>query len=184
MTTHPPIPCPNCSGMLHLQEKPRSWRGGSRFVYLCENWPQCRGLMSAHADGRPCGNPADAYTRKARSTVHALFDPLWLDAPAMYGPDCPLKPAALRRIARNRAYKWLAHHMGMPFKECHISMMDVEQLRHAWRTITKYNPTPESVRAWAKEKKYDTAAPGNPSQKAQAERLRTDQRSLQNGETV
>jgi hypothetical protein len=42
----------------------------------------------------------------------------------------------------------------MPFKECHISMMDVEQLRHAWRTITNHNPTPESVRAWAKEKKH------------------------------
>jgi hypothetical protein len=108
--------------------------------------------MSAHGDGRPCGNPADAYTRKARSTVHALFDPLWSYASAMYGPDCPLKPAALRRIARNRAYKWLAHQMGMPFKDCHISMMDVEQLRHAWRTIKKHNPTPESVRAWAKEK--------------------------------
>lgn len=96
MTTHPPIPCPDCSGMLHLKEKPRSWRGGSGFVYLCENWPQCRGLMSAHADGRPCGNPADAYTRKARSMVQ-LFDPLWSDAPSMYGPDCPLTPDPTHR---------------------------------------------------------------------------------------
>lgn len=184
MTTHPPIPCPDCSGMLHLKEKPRSWRGGSGFVYLCENWPQCRGLMSAHVDGRPCGNPADAYTRKARSTVHALFDPLWSDASAMYGPDCPLKPAALRRIARNRAYRWLAEHMGMPFKECHVSMMNVNQLRHAWRTIKKHNPTPESIREWAKEKKNAGTDTGSPSQKAQVQGLQGHQRSLQNGEAV
>ena len=150
---HPPIHCPDCSGMLHLQDKPRSWRGGSGVVYLCEHWPQCRGLMSAHADGRPCGNPADAYTRKARSTVHALFDSLWSDAANMYGPGCTLKPAALRRIARNRAYKWLAHHMAMPFKGCHISMMDIDQLRHAWRIINAHSPTLESVRTWAKEQK-------------------------------
>ena len=97
------------------------------------------------------GKPADAYTRKARRTVHALFDPLWRDAPAMYGADCPLKPAALRRIARSRTYMWLSHHMGMSHTDCHISMMDVEQLRSAWRTITNHKPTPESIRAWAKE---------------------------------
>lgn len=152
MHEHPPIPCPDCTGMLHLQAKPTSWRGSSRYVYLCENRPQCRGLMSAHADGRPCGNPADAYTRQARSKLHTLFDPLWQDAPSMYGPDCPHKPATLRRIARTRAYKWLAHHMGMPYRDCHISMMDLSELRHAWRTITKHNPSPESIREWAKER--------------------------------
>lgn len=155
MTTyHPPIPCPDCYGLMYLKEKPRLWRGGSAFVYLCENWPKCRGLMSAHPNGKPCGLPVDAYTRKARRMVHALFDPLWSDAHSMYGPDCPIKPAKLRRRARVHAYKWLAHYMGIPFRECHISMMNIEQLRHAWRTIKKYNPTPESVRAWAKMKRH------------------------------
>ena len=180
----PQIPCPDCAGKLYLRDKPTSWRGSSQYVYLCENWPECRGLMSAHADGRPCENPADAHTRKARRMVHALFDQLWENAPAMYGQDCTLKPAALRRIARNRAYKWLAEHMGMPFKECHVSMMNVNQLRHAWRTIKKHNPTPESVRAWAKEKRHVTATPGSPSKKTQAQRLCPDKRRLQNGETV
>ena len=146
-----PLPCPDCSGMLHLREKPRSWRGKSSYVYLCENWPQCRGLMSAHPDGRPCGNPADAYTRQARHTLHQIFDPLWSAAPEMYGADCGLKPAALRKIARRRAYKWLAAHMPMPFEDCHISMMNIDQLRQAWRTIKQNNPTAESVRAWTKE---------------------------------
>ena len=107
--------------------------------------------MSAHPDGRPCGNPADAYTRQARHTLHQIFDPLWSAAPEMYGADCGLKPAALRKIARRRAYKWLAAHMPMPFEDCHISMMNIDQLRQAWRTIKQNNPTAESVRAWTKE---------------------------------
>lgn len=74
----PPIPCPDCSGLMRLQENPAAW--GSGLVYLCENRPECRGLMSAHPNGDPCGTPADAYTRKARMAVHGLFDKLWQDA--------------------------------------------------------------------------------------------------------
>lgn len=136
--TLPPIPCPDCSGEMHLQKKPHSWRGGSDWVYLCENYPQCRGLMSAHPNGKPLGKPADAYTRRARRMVHRIFDPLWLNAP--------------ERCARRRAYQWLALHMGIPEKECHISMMNIEQLRHAWRTIVKEKPTPKIIREWAKGK--------------------------------
>ena len=159
MIDRQPIKCPDCSGVLHLSKKPQAWCGGSEYVYLCENWPECRGLMSAHADGRPCGTPADAYTRKARSKVHALFDPLWSDVLAMYGPDCPLQPRALQRIARNRAYKWPAHHMSIPSEGCHIAMMDLAQLRQAWRTLKRYNPTPESIRAWSTENNHGPASP-------------------------
>ena len=157
MTMHPPISCPDCGGLMYLTDKPSTWDGGSRVIYLCENRPNgCRGLMSAHPDGRPCGTPADAETRRARRIVHdQAFDRLWQNAPAMYSEGDSGRPsdAALRRIAKVRAYKWLSEKAGIPFEKCHMSMMDIEQLRLVWRTIRDHNPTPESIRAWARERK-------------------------------
>ena len=150
---HQPINCPDCSGRLHLTEKPQSWRGKSQYVYLCENRPQCRGLMSAHPDGRPLGTPMPAGVRRARRLMHEIFDPLWMNAQDMYSDFCAVPMETLQRIARNRTYAWLSAHTGIPEKQCHMGKMTLEQLRHAWLTIKKYNPTPESIRAWAKEKK-------------------------------
>lgn len=148
---HPPLPCPDCAGKMYLQAKPLSWGGKPGLVYLCENRPQCRGLMSAHPDGSPMGTPVPAAVRRARRIVHACFDPLWQSAHELYGPECELSPRKLQRIARNRAYKWLAAHSGIPEEDCHMARMSIDQLRQAWRTIKHHNPTAESVRAWAKE---------------------------------
>lgn len=119
-------------------------------VYLCENRPDCRGLMSAHPNGEPCGTPADAYTRKARRIVHEAFDSLWQNAHEMYGSDCTLDSKVLQSIARKRAYAWLAERMGISVEKCHISMMDVDMLRTAWRIIMKHKPTMESIRSLSK----------------------------------
>lgn len=62
-----PIACPDCSGQLHLQHKPASWGGGGDFVYLCENRPQCRGLLSAHPNGKPQGKAVSKAVRQARN---------------------------------------------------------------------------------------------------------------------
>ena len=152
-TNRPPIPCPDCAGMMYLQEKPPAW--GKGVVYLCENrLSGCRGLLSAHPNGEPCGTPADAYTRQARRKVHQLFDPLWQEAEAMYlGDTAPLNPRKLRGIARSRAYQWLAEILNLPVKKCHISLMNVEDLRSAWRAIRLHKPTMYSIREWAKQRK-------------------------------
>ena len=134
--------CPDCGAKLILQNKPAGWHGGSKFVYLCQNWPRCRGLLSAHPDGRPCGTPADAYTRNARKIVHELFDPLWRNA-----------KSKSRQKARIDAYSWLSAHCGIPQKECHISMMDLPQLRQVWRVIKQNSPTPESIEEWVNASK-------------------------------
>ena len=134
--------CPDCGAKLILQNKPAGWHGGGKFVYLCQNWPRCRGLLSAHPDGRPCGKPADAYTRNARKIVHELFDPLWRNDKS--------KP---RQKARIDAYSWLSAHCGIPKKECHISMMDLPQLRQVWRVIKQNSPTPESIEEWVNASK-------------------------------
>ena len=139
--------CPDCGAELILQNKPDGWQGRSRLVYLCQNWPICRGLASAHPDGRPCGKPADAYTRNARKLVHELFDPLWRNA-----------PSKSQQKARIDAYAWLSAHCGIPKKECHISMMDLPQLRQVWRVIKQNSPTPESIEDWVNARRKNEPA--------------------------
>ena len=65
-----PLKCPDCGAPMHIDFKPRWWkreqRNSSPFVYLCQNYNEgCRGLMSAHQDGKPHGVPAPRATRQA-----------------------------------------------------------------------------------------------------------------------
>lgn len=76
--------------------------------------PSCGRYVGSHKEsGEPLGIPADARTRKARSGVHALFDPLWIG-----------KKGRNRRRRRDRAYQWLADQLGIPKERCHIGSFD------------------------------------------------------------
>lgn len=153
----PPLDCPDCPGQLTLQLNP--WRGGP-WIYLCENRPRCRGLMSAHPDGTPQGIPADAATRRARRRVHALVDLIWKQAPlTAYESLTPDRDSvrAIRRAMRRRLYAWIGDQLGLSEPECHISMMDVPTLRRVWTVVQGLQRehglrAAAVVRQWAKER--------------------------------
>lgn len=59
----------------------------------------------------PLGTLADSELRRARREVHAVFDPIWQGG----------------NVLRHRAYWWLAGQMGIPGKECHVALFDLER---------------------------------------------------------
>lgn len=69
---------------------------------------------------QPLGRLANARLRRLKSAAHRVFDPLWRDKRHFK--------------SRNKAYNWLANHMGLNVSECHIGMFDevecLEVVRH------------------------------------------------------
>lgn len=143
--------------MLRLKPKPEAWSGASRWVFLCERRPACKGLLSTHPDGSPLGAAVPQAIRTARSHCHAVFDRLWLDAADMYrlretGSAQKKAIALIRRTARVRAYEFVADKLGMTEADCHIGKItDLETLRKFWRAAK--DATPEEIRAWAKARR-------------------------------
>lgn len=82
----------------------------------------CNAFVGCHAQGdgtRPLGRLANAELRAAKQAVHRVFDPLWRDS----------RPH--RNRLRRRAYEWLAGHLGIDVKKCHVGMFDVETCNRA-----------------------------------------------------
>ncbi len=82
------------------------------------NWPYgyfcgfCQAYVGCHPETDiPMGTMATAGLRNKRRLAHEAFDPLWRS----------------KKISRSKAYKRLAHEMGIPRAECHISWFEVEQ---------------------------------------------------------
>lgn len=143
--------CGECGSAMVLRHR----KGDNKPFWGCTKWPDCRGTHGAHPDGTPMGKPGDAPTRLARRQCHAVFDPLWTQADTLY--DLPKHPGArvrerakVLRIAKKRAYEWLAEVMEMHPDDCHIGAFNVEQCHSA---IAKcQGQTPAGVRAWAQAK--------------------------------
>ncbi len=84
-----------------------------RPYYRCE----CGAYVGCHPGTEvPLGYPAGPLTRKARGEAHAVFDPLWKRK--------AVRDKISRGKARGAGYKWLADQIGIPYADCHISMMD------------------------------------------------------------
>lgn len=74
---------------------------GNGKIWLCDQFPKCRGSVGTHPDGRPLGTIPDEETKKLRIKVHALIDPLWKD----------------NKKKRGSVYGWLKRIMG---REIHL----------------------------------------------------------------
>lgn len=108
------VTCPYCNAEARLTTGdyiyPHRQDLAHRKFWVC--WP-CDAYVGTHkGTDQPLGTMANAELRKARRAAHDAFDPLW---------D--------RTMARNQAYAWLANAMGLPKKETHIGMFDVDQCR-------------------------------------------------------
>lgn len=104
--------CPYCGTVAQLvtgeaiyPRRPDLW--AKRF-WSC---PPCKAYVGCHpGTTTPLGRLADATLRSAKQAAHALFDPLWQRG----------------EMTREKAYAWLARELGIPGKDCHIGMFDVD----------------------------------------------------------
>ena len=154
----PPLQCPDCGKSMPLTYKPEAWGdpGETPFVYLCEaRSTGCRGLMSAHPDGRPQGTPVRQDIRRARLHCHEIFDRLWQHAENMAcyqskEPPTPSEVQKFRSIARKRAYHYMAAQLQRPEPQIHIAQItDVDLLRRFYATAKM--ATPGLIREWWKQ---------------------------------
>ena len=87
----------------------------------CRAYVGCHRKNKKHGqDGmQPLGRLANAELRRAKSRVHAAFDPLWKD----------------KNMTRREAYVWLAGRLNIPVDDCHIGMFDVRTCDRAVSVI-------------------------------------------------
>lgn len=139
------LECPECGARMHLRDSTHG-----KF-YGCERYPDCQATHGAHeTTGAPLGVPGDRSTREARQRAHSAFDPLWDNALRMYEGGGVRGPKFLLRVARSRAYAWLADHLSMTREECHIGKMDAFHCELVVRVCG--GKQPEDIRAWARQR--------------------------------
>jgi hypothetical protein len=79
----------------------------------------CQAWVGCHPDGKPLGRLANASLRRAKQAAHAAFDPKW--------HAIQREEQCSKSRARGVAYKWLADHLGIDVRDCHIGMFDEVQ---------------------------------------------------------
>ena len=104
--------CPYCGSSVSIQDSKIVY-GISDYgkIWLCDNYPECDVFVGAHKhDDKPKGTLANRQLRQWRKNAHTVFDPLWKSG----------------KMSRSQAYKWLAQELGLPAKQTHIAMFDVD----------------------------------------------------------
>jgi hypothetical protein len=119
----PPI-CDYCGNPARLLTSSAGLYRGVDYgpTWYCANgheaaWVGCHRDSKDHA---PLGRLANAELRQAKQDAHRVFDRLWRQK---------MRSGATKHIARNAAYAWLAQQLGIPQRDCHIGMFDLEQCR-------------------------------------------------------
>lgn len=114
--------CPYCGAPTTFSSDSAHIYAGRDYGPVWECRP-CGAYVGCHRPGvgkgdgsTPLGTVADAATRALRKRAHAVFDPRW-------------RGGQPRGRSRRRAYTWLAEQLGMTRGECHIGMMQADDLR-------------------------------------------------------
>jgi len=143
--------CPYCNKPAKFYETSERFYRGEDFgpVWACV---PCDARVGCHkGTDNPLGRLATDYLRKLKMRVHGLLDPVWKAAPEAYtGPPLE-KPKRICSLMRSRCYRWLAWKMGIEYALCHVGMFSEGQCIQAIDILKQERPTPQSVRAWAKE---------------------------------
>lgn len=130
------IVCVYCGGTLEYVADSAEFYNGKNFgaLWVCR---PCRAWVGCHPNTTtPMGNVANAETRRWRSFVHSMFDPLWKRKMALDG--------CKKKTARLAAYTWLAKEMRLAPEDCHVSLFNKDQCMEAARIVSA-SYTPEAV---------------------------------------
>lgn len=130
---HIVIRCDYCYAIAELVDDSevygRLYRGK---VYMCR---PCNAWVGTHPGGtKPLGRLANASLRQAKVQAHAAFDALWKNAMQLRGWS--------KTHARAKAYKWLAHSMGIDPRYCHIGMFNESQCALVVQLCRERKPNP------------------------------------------
>lgn len=115
-----PVTC-FCGSPAHLRDNSILYGGksyGNGKAYICDRFPECRGSVGVHPNGKPLGIIPDQETKGLRRQLHATVDHLWQN-----------RPYQQRKKARGKVYGWLRRITGMSAEECHIGNFDAETCR-------------------------------------------------------
>jgi hypothetical protein len=76
----------------------------------------------------PLGYPAGHDTRRARSALHRVLDPIWKNA------------VSKKKKRRGQVYAYLSDSLGIPREETHSAMFDAPTCRRAMNALKKFHP--------------------------------------------
>lgn len=157
MTRIPPI-CPYCMTPAKLVDSAEIYGRSFGNAWVCGQYPACDAYVGVHkATNEPLGRLANPELREAKKRAHAAFDPLWVNAVALYEPIAADSRKArnkaagrIRRRARKRAYAWLAEQLGIDPDDCHIGFFGVEECDRVVALCEDVDAV--TIRAWAKSR--------------------------------
>lgn len=113
-----PTTCHYCGGDVkcdHHNDVYGQEYGDWPWMYRCQN-TACGAYVGLHQfTNIPLGTLANKALRDARHTAKNLFNPIWQG----------FKYVERRRIARTKAYEWLAGQLNIPTAECHFAWFDL-----------------------------------------------------------
>lgn len=125
------VVCPcgeTCRRATGAEVYPRRPELSSERLYVC---PACGARVGCHrGTWAPKGFPASEALRRARKAAHAVFDPLWEEKMRRHRVS--------KAAARKLAYRWLSEQTGIPFKDCHIGMMNEAQCASVVKVCTPH----------------------------------------------
>ncbi|MHB1644648.1 MAG: zinc-finger-containing protein [Acidithiobacillus sp.] len=145
------VRCPYCDRKAELIDSAKIYSKSYGPRWICR---PCDAHVGCHkGTTSPLGILANAATREERQAAHKVFDPLWQTADRLY-PN-PRHPKRLQKLARSRAYAWLADQLGI--QECHIS----HSSEHTCRRIVELckDMTAKQVRDWWKQTHNEAGKP-------------------------
>lgn len=117
----------HCGSTASLRSNALLYNGkeyGNGKAWICDRFPECRGSVGTHPDGRPLGTIPDAETKRLRITVHSMIDPIWRQLG--------------KKKLRGSVYGWLKRITGSQ-KEIHIGETTKEDCLRLIQLI-KANP--------------------------------------------
>ena len=107
-----------CGSGTRLFGSPYRNKDGSRKRYwCCLRFPECKGSVGAHPNGKPLGYIADPETKKSRIAAHNAMDPLWKHG----------------GMNRSDLYVLIAKELGIA--ELHIGFADIELCRRVEEVV-------------------------------------------------
>lgn len=105
---------------------------------------------------------------QARRRFHAVFDPLWVDAPLLHDirelPGSWQYDDAVRKIrlaARKRAYAWLSWASMLPEPDCHGSTQTSLKKLHQLIECASHCTGPVEISEWASQRPRGSHATHN-----------------------
>lgn len=122
--------CPYCGHGTEYVDSEVIYGRSYGMVYICR---PCDAWVGVHkGTDRALGRLADAELREWKKKAHGYFDILWKQK---------MQQGIGKQKARGLAYKWLSDELGIPPKETHIGMFDVDKCKKVVEVCRKYHIT-------------------------------------------